>query len=301
MKLETFQEFVTLVKCQNFSLAAKELFLSQSGLSAHISGLEKELGFLLVDRNENKFALTPAGTTFLEYAQAILGTYEEAVEKGREIASDCPPVRFASVTLNSPYYTALSKVEEIPFVFVDLDFDVPTFKALEKRVIDAGITADYSTSPVILELMKKENIVFEPIRFETGAICMMRSHPLASKSSLTREDLRGLVATISSGAHFDSWKQKVLDMVGEEAGIKFRLTAAESMANLSRADLGEAIHICSYDSIATYFSQRDDMVIFDSLDGEKLRYSVGVAYREDGPKDKIQKLIEVFRTSFDEE
>ncbi|MEG0322794.1 MAG: hypothetical protein RR619_02280, partial [Raoultibacter sp.] len=159
----------------------------------------------------------------------------------------------------------------------------------------------YSGTPAVSELMEKEKIVFESFGLEKGAICMMKSHPLAQKEELTREDLHGLVATISSGAHFDSWKQKVLEMVGEETGIKFRLTAAESMVNRSRADLGDAIHICGYDSIATYFSQRDDMVIFDSLDGKKLLYSVGVAYREDGPTDKIQKLIEVFKASFSNE
>ncbi len=297
MKLEALHEFVILVKCQGFSRAAKELFLSQSGLSTHISGLEREIGFQLVDRTEKGFTLTPAGTLFLDYAQTILGTYEEAIKKGCEISRGCPPLRLASVSLRSKYYSVLSKID-IPFLFVDLGFDMTIFNALERRTIDAGICPDYSSTSAIGEVMKRENIMFERIGFEKGAICMMKSNPLAQRENLSRSDLAGCMVNISSGAHFDSWKQTVIDMLGGEIGLKFRLTAVESMANMAFADLGDAVHICGYESIDTYFSQRDDIVIAECLDGKEICYPIGVAYRVDSASDQIHTLIEALKESF---
>ena len=54
MRIEALREFVVFAKCQNFSAAARELHLSQPVMSTHIMNMEKELGFVLVDRKRDR-------------------------------------------------------------------------------------------------------------------------------------------------------------------------------------------------------------------------------------------------------
>ena len=50
MKTEHLREFAVLAQHLNFTIAAKELFIAQSTLSAHVAQLEEELGFALLER-----------------------------------------------------------------------------------------------------------------------------------------------------------------------------------------------------------------------------------------------------------
>ncbi|HXG47587.1 MAG TPA: LysR family transcriptional regulator [Methylomirabilota bacterium] len=64
--------FVTLAKTASFTLAAKELFLSQSAVSHSMKALETEVGCRLFDRLGKKVLLTQAGETLLHHAEKIL-------------------------------------------------------------------------------------------------------------------------------------------------------------------------------------------------------------------------------------
>jgi len=59
--------FLVAAKYLNFTKAAKEVFLSQPGLSRQITTLENELGVPLFERRPNSVALTPAGELCVQY------------------------------------------------------------------------------------------------------------------------------------------------------------------------------------------------------------------------------------------
>lgn len=64
--------FVALAKSGSFTLAGKELFVSQSAVSHSIKGLENDTGCRLFDRLGKKVHLTPAGEHLLHHAEKIL-------------------------------------------------------------------------------------------------------------------------------------------------------------------------------------------------------------------------------------
>jgi len=70
--------FVALARCQSFTRAAKELFLTQSAVSHAIKSLETEVGSRLVDRAGRRVLLTQAGEQFLRHAEKILHEMEVA-------------------------------------------------------------------------------------------------------------------------------------------------------------------------------------------------------------------------------
>lgn len=60
---------VVLAKTRSFTLAAKELFLTQSAVSHTIRSLEKDLDCRLFKRTTRGVALTRVGRLLLEYAE----------------------------------------------------------------------------------------------------------------------------------------------------------------------------------------------------------------------------------------
>src|SRR5215210_8674965 len=70
--------FAALARTGSFTLAAKELFLSQSAVSHSMKALEQEVGCRLFDRMGKKVLLTEAGEQLLHHARKILREMEAA-------------------------------------------------------------------------------------------------------------------------------------------------------------------------------------------------------------------------------
>lgn len=70
--------FSALARRGSFTLAAKDLFLTQSAVSHAIKALEEDVGCRLLDRVGRRVLLTQAGEQFLRHAEKILGEMESA-------------------------------------------------------------------------------------------------------------------------------------------------------------------------------------------------------------------------------
>lgn len=79
MDFKQLEAFITVSKLKSFSKAANAIYLSQPTISSHISSLEKELNILLFDRTSKEVNLTPAGVSFLQYANDIINTRNHAI------------------------------------------------------------------------------------------------------------------------------------------------------------------------------------------------------------------------------
>ncbi len=73
MTLHQLEIFLAVAKCQHFSKAASEVYLTQSAVSMQIKQLENELGISLFDRLGKTTHLTTAGKVLEEHASRILG------------------------------------------------------------------------------------------------------------------------------------------------------------------------------------------------------------------------------------
>ena len=72
MELRQLEYFVAVADEANFTRAAERVHISQSGVSAQVRQLERELGAALFDRSRRAATLTPAGAAALEPARAAL-------------------------------------------------------------------------------------------------------------------------------------------------------------------------------------------------------------------------------------
>lgn len=87
MNLKQLEAFVQVSESGSFSKAAKELFLTQPTISAHISSLEKELNVRLFIRNTKEVSLSDDGKDLYRYAKQITDL-EKVIEERFYMDSD---------------------------------------------------------------------------------------------------------------------------------------------------------------------------------------------------------------------
>lgn len=84
IKLDEYKIFCIVARCESFSRAARELFMTQSAVSQHIKNLESSLGVTLFIRGRTGASLTSQGRMLLEYAEnalSLLTSVENQFEK----------------------------------------------------------------------------------------------------------------------------------------------------------------------------------------------------------------------------
>src|SRR5206468_696637 len=77
--------FCVLARTGSFTGTARELHLTQSGISHSMKALEGDVGCRLLDRLGKKVLLTQAGEQLLQHAQKILQEMESAREMLRRL------------------------------------------------------------------------------------------------------------------------------------------------------------------------------------------------------------------------
>ena len=109
MNLKQLEAFVQVSESGSFSKAAKELFLTQPTISAHISSLEKELTVRLFIRNTKEVSLSDDGKDLYRYAKQITDL-EKAIEERFYMDSDDGKHVITSAASTIPAQYLLPKV-----------------------------------------------------------------------------------------------------------------------------------------------------------------------------------------------
>lgn len=84
MDFKQLEVFVSVVKHESFSKAARELFLTQPTVSSHIQNLERELNTVLLNRSNKTIRLTESGEILYTHAIYILNNCKKAISDIKE-------------------------------------------------------------------------------------------------------------------------------------------------------------------------------------------------------------------------
>lgn len=186
MELRQLKYFKAACELQNFSEAARVLFISQSTLSQQIKQLEEELDVLLFDRIGKRVVPTEAGLAFLPYAAKAL--YD--AEDGKQIIRDLKGIETGVLHVGVTYSMS-------PLLTAALGMFTKTYPKVKVEVC-------FATSEELLEKLEANHLDFVlsfkpegmPERFETVPLfssrlrfIVHRSHPLAGLSSITLKRL----------------------------------------------------------------------------------------------------------------
>lgn len=104
MNLKQLEAFVEVAEGGSFSKAAKNLYLTQPTISAHVAALEKELEVRLFVRNTKEVSLSAEGQTLYKYASQMVDLekrIEEEFGERRKLGRQC--ITIAASTIPSQY------------------------------------------------------------------------------------------------------------------------------------------------------------------------------------------------------
>lgn len=104
MNLKQLEAFVQVAEGGSFSKAARELYLTQPTISAHISSLEKELNVRLFVRNTKEVSLSDNGNDLYKYAKQMVdlqGKIEEHFGMKKDSGKHC--ITIAASTIPAQY------------------------------------------------------------------------------------------------------------------------------------------------------------------------------------------------------
>lgn len=220
VKIDTLYEFLLLASTLNFTETAKNFFVSQSVLSNHIVGLERELGVRLFDRNRHSVRLTEVGALFVDDAKKIIADYENAVSRiahYRDGITSRVAIGFLLGSFGSflpeacRRYSALHP--DVEFEFRELEIG-GVQNRLSGDAIDIGFTLFSGDG-------NSNRCEYRCLYRDRYKLAVPRSHRLASRASVTIDDLKGEVVL---APQFDSFRSTLTQtsVMLRNAGIDVR-------------------------------------------------------------------------------
>jgi DNA-binding transcriptional LysR family regulator len=178
--------FRVLARTGSFTQTARELHLTQSGISHSMKALEGETGCRLLDRLGKKVVLTQAGEQLLQHAEKILSEMESARESLKQLGKwGKGRLRLGAST------TACQQIippvlrefkESFPEHVITLEpGDTPELVgALLKQRIDLALT---------LEVDKEPQLEFHPLFSDELQFIVSAQHPWAQAGRVERAEI----------------------------------------------------------------------------------------------------------------
>ncbi|MFV8368916.1 LysR family transcriptional regulator [Flavobacterium sp. LB2R40] len=150
VNLEWYRTFKSVYKNGNFSLAAKELFISQPAVSQHISMLEAHVGYKLFNRKSK-------GVEPTEYAKLLNNLIIEALDRLENVeygfrAKAFNANRLISIGISKHLMRSLGSSLVSKFEFIDFSFheNDSLFELVDSKKLDfAIVTKQYDTFDTI--------------------------------------------------------------------------------------------------------------------------------------------------------
>jgi len=189
MEIRQLKYFVQIAKDQNFTIAAKQLFITQPTLSWTVKQLEEELGVKLFVAKGKKLVLTAEGEELLQHANYLLNEHQKVVElfqSRKDLLSG--HINVGIPTLFGAYFfmnSIMTFMEKYPKIKVTMhNFgSIAIQEMVEAGTVELGIVS-YLFPSNTLDVIELPNATY-PI-----VVVASKKHPLAAKSSLTFADLK---------------------------------------------------------------------------------------------------------------
>lgn len=158
MRVESLENFLEIVQAGSFSLAARQLYISQQGLSTCVRTLERELGVTLFERSEKagkRVHLTEAGRRLVPLAQALIEDHNEIRAAMGECARQSQNTKRLQLIMTRFITSALfthmgTKLDAYGLRNVSIDE-----KSLQSILEEMGEASESSADLAIIDIVEK--------------------------------------------------------------------------------------------------------------------------------------------------
>ena len=248
---------------KSFSVAAKELFISQPALSASVARLERELGFRIFDRSTVPLSLTPEGRIYIDALKEMLES-ERIMQRRLRQLSD---LTYGSLSIGGSSYISYHVLpyickafyQQYPHITLDLDLgnvgEIDNlFEKLNQHELDLIFTYSDSFDDCVCVPLLQERLMIAMHRSLAGAE-VLEKYAVSGEQILNRSyspDMEIEDLSVFSNVPFlcfdkGSPTQKRLDeMLGEYQVSSYSIHNARHSVmhyNMMRAGLGALLTI----------------------------------------------------------
>ena len=282
-------EYLKLCENMNFTRAARDLHLSQSALSKHISQIEDELGATLILRSTHDAVLTPEGELVRDRFERIAADYETLVhDVGQMQAGMTGKLRVGFI-----YYggmecmrSGLARFAEAhPGVKLDL-------VSLQPHAIIAGLRSGELDAGLLMEVpaLASEGFPFVPVGSRKLAAIMSGDNPLAGESVLDPASFEGArIVVLDADEEYNDAMKKFLANAGVTTWEEVRCPQID-LYPLAVAD-GSAV----FPATADMPVPADGSIVSVPVGEPPFTIPVGLHYRLDGASGALMAFVGALR------
>lgn len=266
MDLRQLEYFVAVAEERNFTRAAERVHISQSGVSAQIRQLERELGAELFDRSARIATLTVAGKAALEHARATLaaaGAVGRSVDEVTGLIRGRLTVGMVIGCTITPLFDALAAFHRAhPGVELSLQEDNSDrlIDGVRAATIDLALVGTATATPDGLDAL---TIISERLVAAVPA-----GHPLATRRHVRLRDLADHpIVCMPPGTGLRAVFDQACAARHVQPVVALQASAADAIADL--AARGLAVAILS-ESMAARYDDRLTALTIDDVDAPAL-------------------------------
>lgn len=141
VNLEWFRTFKTIYDAGSLTGAAEKLYVSQPGVSLHLSSLESYVGYKLFDRTSRKMVPTERAKILYNYILEPIGKLQEAEEHFHKTTEKEKPTISIGMCFETFQFTLESYLPTLPFNVIIKFGDYPEMLSdLDNGILDLIIT-----------------------------------------------------------------------------------------------------------------------------------------------------------------
>ncbi len=161
VNLEWYRTFKAIYKTGTLTGAAAELFISQPGVSLHLSSLENYTGYKLFDRNGRRMVPTERGKALYNFIIDALARLEEAEKTFQRSTEKHTPTISVGMCFETFQITLEPYIATLPFNVIIQFGEYPEMADnLQKGILDLIITPQIvPLKGIEYEAFSRENIV----------------------------------------------------------------------------------------------------------------------------------------------
>lgn len=196
MTLQQLRYVVEVATSGSITAAATKLFIAQPSLSKAVSELEAEMGITIFERSSRGVVPTEDGTRFLSYARQVV---EQADLLEQQYKHGTPPRRVFAVS-SQHYAFVVNAFAELVREYGRERYEFSlregtTFGTIEDvRLQRSELGVLYRNNfnrEVLTSAIRDAELRFEPLFCAHEHVFVSRQNPLAQRTSVTLDDLRG--------------------------------------------------------------------------------------------------------------
>ncbi len=241
MELRQLKAFIKIAEVSSFSLAAKELYTTQSALSQSLKKLEEELGTTLFNRNNHNVCLTEAGVELLPYAKRTIEDSDNCVYRMQDLKN----MRCGTLNIGVTHSFRIVTSDTVniflkQFPNIKLNFICRTNDELQNLLLHKEIDVALAFTPEITNDQIETHKLFE----DKLCAIVSKDHHLASKEKVTLEEIAKYPLILpAEGTQSRNLIDKVVKAHPVDLNIKITINAISPI--LSIVSYGEIVSILS--------------------------------------------------------